>query len=372
MQIHSKIQSFKTLSASGQTYTTDSREKANLLNVFFHSVFNPYDIKPPDSILKPSQSSVNELSEIELSEEEVVAALRNINPNKASGPDGIPGRLLKELVNEIAPSLHKLFNLSLSLGVVSTKWKFANGTPVYKREDPIFECNYRPISLLCVLSKVIERCVFNHCYHHLSSVLYHLQRGFLRKRSTVTQLLEVYHNILNSVAWGKEVDIIYLDLSNAFEKVTHNLLLKKLKSYGISGSVLSGSSWLQSYLKDRHQRMVLDSVYSEWLPIKSGVPQGSILGQLLFLVYVNDIPSYVHSQSSVALFADGTKLFKTINLPDAKKISKPTSATYKNRVSTGGWNSISQNVKYCMYQERNSKRQLNMNWMVINWNVCHV
>ena len=131
-------------------YTTDSQEKANLLNVFFHSVVNPCHIEPPDSFSTPSETSVDVLSEIELSEE-VAAVLRNLDPNKAGGPDGIPGRLLKELANEIAPSLCKFFNQSLSLSVVPNKWKFAKVLPVYKKEDPTLECNYRPISLLCIL-----------------------------------------------------------------------------------------------------------------------------------------------------------------------------------------------------------------------------
>ena len=187
---------------NGQSYTTDSREKANLLNTFFHSVFNPSDIEPPASFPTPSKTLDNQLSEIELIEEEVAAVLRNLDPNKASGPDGIPCRLLKEVAQEIAPSL--------SLGVVPSEWKFANISPVFKKEDPSIESNYRPISLFCVLSKVLERCVFNHCYYHLSPLLYHLQHGFLRGRSTVTQLLEVYHNIIETVASGKEIDIFYL------------------------------------------------------------------------------------------------------------------------------------------------------------------
>jgi hypothetical protein len=145
---------------NGQSYTTDSCEKANLLNAFFHSVFNPSDIEPPVSFPTPSKTLDNQLSEIE---EEVAAVLRNLDPNKASGPDGIPCRLLKEVAREIAPSLCRLFNLSLSLGVVASEWKFANISPVFKKEDPSIESNYRPISLLCVLSKELERCVFNHC-----------------------------------------------------------------------------------------------------------------------------------------------------------------------------------------------------------------
>ncbi len=128
------------------------------------------------------------------------------------------------------------------------------------------------------------------------------------------QLLHVYRNILDSVAPEKEVDIIYLDLSKAFDKVPHNLLLLKLNSYGISGSLLS---WFSSYLTERYQRVVFDGVYSDWLPITSGVPQGSVLGPLPFLIYVNDLLSYTNSQSTIALFADDSKLYRPIDLPDS-------------------------------------------------------
>ena len=220
MAIHLKTQSFKTLNDSViceilhkiASKSKFSKERSNVyyrqsgesqfIECFFHSVFNPSHIKLPNSISTPSQTSVDVLSEIKLSEDEVAAVLRNLDPNKAGGPDGIPRRILKELANEIAPSLGKFFNQSLSLGVVPTKWKFANVTPVYKKDDPTLVCNYRPISLLCILSKVMERCVFNHCYHHLSPFLYHLQHGFLRERSTVTQLLEVYHNISVNLSPG--------------------------------------------------------------------------------------------------------------------------------------------------------------------------
>jgi hypothetical protein len=164
---------------------------------------------------------------------------RNLDPNKASGPDGIPSRILSNVADEIAPSLCILFNMSLSIGVVPAKWKFANSTPVFKKDDPTITSNYRPISLLCVISKVLERCVFNHCYHHFSPSFYQVQQGFLKGKSTTTQLLEVYHDILDSVASGNEVDVIYLDLSKAFDKVHHNLLLLKLKHCGINRSLLS-------------------------------------------------------------------------------------------------------------------------------------
>ena len=129
--------------------------------------------------------------------------------------------------------------MSLALGAVPRKWKEANIPPVFKREDPMLAESYRPISLLCILSKVLERCVYNHCYYHLEPQIFDVQHGFMRGKSRTTQLLEVYHNILDSVANGKQVDAIYLDLSKAFDKVPHYLLLSKLCYLGIRGTVLS-------------------------------------------------------------------------------------------------------------------------------------
>ena len=205
--------------------------------------------------------------------------------------------------------------MSLLLATVPKDWKKANITPVHKKDDPTLPDNYRPISLLCVLSKVFERCILNHCLPHLSEILSNMQYGFQRGRSTETQLLQVYRHILSNLAQGKEFDAIYLDLSRAFDKVPHNLLITKLSSYGISGNLLM---WYHSYLSDRYQRVVLDGVFSSWLPVTSGVPQGYILGPLLFLVFVNDLPDYIGNGSQLhALFADDSKLYRILDTPNS-------------------------------------------------------
>ena len=210
-----------------------------------------------------------------------------------------------------------MFNLLLSLGKFPDQWKLANVCPVHKSDDPTLSKSYQPISLLCIASKCLERCVFNHCYTLISPQLYHLQYGILRGRSTVTQLLQVYHKVIEALAKGKVIDIAYLDFAKAFDKVPHCALLNKLSKFGISGQLIN---WFQSYLSDRYQRVELQGTYSDWLQVLSNVPQGSILGPLMFLVYIDNIPQCITHDSKVAtcIFADDSKLFKIIKKPSDK------------------------------------------------------
>ena len=345
------------------SYTTDNVEIANILNTFFHSVFNPKDSESFTTPPLPLTSTTAELSSIQLTEIEVVGVLRNLNSRKACGPDNIPNRLLIELADVIAPSLCDVFNMSLALGVVPLQWKMANITPVHKREDPMLATNYRPISLLCTLSKVLERCVHNHSYQHLEPHMYHMQHGFIRGKSTTTQLLEVYHKILQSIASGNEVDAIYLDFSKAFDKVPHRLLLTKLETLGITGSLLS---WFESYLTDRQQRVVINGVCLEWLPVTSGVPQGSILGPLLFLVYCNDIPMCIEENSTLALFADDSKLYRTLSSPTSSA-SLQHDLCNITRWTTN--NQMELNVVKCKAMHISRKRTSTQTQYVINENI---
>ena len=155
---------------------------------------------------------------------EVAKVLNNIDPAKAPGPDNISGRLLKETAPEISVSLCRPFNLSLSLGEFPDQWKPEHVCPVFKKDDPALAKNYRQISSLSILSKSFERCVFNHCYLHILPRLCHLQHGFLSGRSTVTQLVQVNHEVM-----------VYLDFAKAFDKVPHSTVINKLSRFCISG-----------------------------------------------------------------------------------------------------------------------------------------
>ena len=161
--------------------------------------------------------------------------MNNIDPAKAPGLDNISGRLLKETAPEISVSLCRLFNLSLSLGEFPDQWKLEHVCPVFKKDDPALAKNYCQISSLSIWSKSFERCVFNHCYLHILPRLCHLQHGFLRGRSTVTQLVQVNHEVINAFVEGKEIYVVYLDFAKAFDKVHHSTVINKLSRFCISG-----------------------------------------------------------------------------------------------------------------------------------------
>ena len=185
--------------------------------------------------------------------------------------------------------------------------------PIFKKGDKSLAANYRPISLTCILCKVLEHILESNIVKHLDGqgILYDLKHGFREKRSCETQLIMLIEDLARSASVGKQTDIILLDFSKAFDKVNHSKLLWKLHQYGIRGHVLD---WVRAFLGSRSQRVVIDGEESESIPVTSGVPQGSVLGPILFLIYINDLPNEVCSQ--VRLFADDRALYLTLESED--------------------------------------------------------
>ena len=192
-------------------------------------------------------------------------------------------------------------------------WKSANVVPVYKKGDKTNTTNYRPISLISCIGKVFEKCVFKHLHNYIvfNKKLSPLQSGFTPGDSAVFQLVDLCHTFSKAVDDGKEVRVIFCDISKAFDRVWHRGLLFKLRRMGIGGNLLG---WFKSYLENRTQRVALEGCYSGYTNINAGVPQGSILGPLLFLIYINDIVREIGS--NIRLFADDTSLHFIVEKPE--------------------------------------------------------
>ena len=260
------------------------------------------------------------ISDLTFNESTVLAALKAQEVGKATGPDEIPAKLLKEIASVIAPSLCKIFNKSLQLGSLPSDWKLAYVLPVHKKGAKGHVENYRPISLFPIVSKVFQRCVLNSIMDHLYHVSSINQHGFCTGRSCVNNLLEAFDHIGSLLDSGSHVDTIYLDMSRAFVKISHRRLARKLIQAGLGGKLLN---WFCSYLSGRRQRVTVLGATSEDLPVTSGVPQGSILGPALFLLYVNELPEVISSSSRVSMFADDRKIFGEIKtLGDASSLQE--------------------------------------------------
>ncbi len=255
-----------------------------------------------------------------ISVSEVSAHLQHLNVWKATGLDRVCHRLLKACARGIATPLCHIVNLSLSSGSFPSAWKRAVIKPLFKnknnRSDPK---SYRPVALLSCLSKVVESFVrkqlLRHCFSH--SLIPDEQFGFMPKRSVVWQLLAVLDDWDQALDRGDRVHACFLDVSKAFDRVDHGLLLLKLSSIGLKGTELA---WFESYLRDRSICTEVDGSFSDFQPISSGVPQGSVLGPLLFIIYFNDLPSAASSSCSCALFADDTLLYD----PRCKATASPS------------------------------------------------
>ena len=250
--------------------------------------------------------------------EDVEKILRCIKVNKATGPDGLSPRLLRLTAPAIAKSLATVFNASLERGEIPNDWKVANVSPVFKAGDKGSMSNYRPISVLPEIAKLFEKLVHQQLYAYLQehNILHPAQSGFRPGHCTQDVVVASVDDWRRGLDNNHVVGAVLVDLSRAFDSISHDLLLCKMDLYGIRGKA---KQWFHSYLSDRKQRVVVDGEVSPWSTIRMGVPQGSILGPLLFTLFINDLPSVLQSTKTM-LYADDTTIYHSC--PDPQQLQE--------------------------------------------------
>ena len=316
-KVQSKVGPLKD--SSGNVCTDDAIQ-AGLLNDKFVESFTREDLSSlPTPIQKFDPASGPPLSSIHVEVETVAGKINCLNPNKACGPDGIRARTLRELSAELSEPIAMIFNKCLSERVVPNDWKLSNVTGIFKKGDKTDPGNYRPISLTCLICRILESILRDAILLHLQeyNLIAKSQHGFWPHRSTVTNLLEFLEVITKLVDEGHDVDIVFLDFSKAFDKVPHARLLSKVRAHGIVDAV---ADWIEEWLRGRKQRVVLNGKESDWADVLSGVPQGSVLGPILFLIYINDIDDAIDCVSTlIKKFADDTKIASIVDTEEQRK-----------------------------------------------------
>lgn len=306
------------LQKDNEELTASDQETADLLGCYFASMFT----------LEHDEDMPNEDSNdfgwddrvVDLSTEAVLKKLQGLSPDKAPGPDKMHPLLLKECAVAVAEPLSLIYRRSFTEGVLPTDWKSAAVVPIFKKGTRTDRANYRPISLTPVCCKVMESLIKDKLLHFLEEhdTISSEQHGFMHGRSCLTNLLEALESWTTALDEGWGIDIIYLDYRKAFDSVPPKRLIKRLQACGLSGNLLK---WIESFVTGRKMRVTIRGFFSEWIQVLSGVPQGSVLGPLLFLLFVNELPNWI--VTNMKMFADDTKLWTTVtSISDSQQLQQ--------------------------------------------------
>ena len=332
---------------------SDNKGMANLLNDYFTSVFNVDD--PTQPLPDIEQLNYNEqLNDINITVRDVERQIDKLKKGKAPGPDGITTSILKKLKSSVVKPLQLIFQLSIQTGVVPSDWKSAKVVPIFKSGARGKPSNQRPVSLTSTVSKLQEGIIREKVMDHLNNnnLLKASQHGFMENRSCQTNLIEFVDKISEMLDEGKPVDVVYLDFSKAFDKISHAKLLKKLEAHGICGKV---KNWIKNWLIGRSQFVSVNGSSSDVKNVTSSVPQGSVLGPILFIVYNNDMDDIATLIDLLRKFADDTKCAKSVqNSADAQILQ----LCLDQLVEWGNKWSMEFNVKKCkvMHFGRNNEK----------------
>ena len=289
------------------TYRSVPKEKCDLFNEYFFDQFSG-----ASNYGVPIDWLNDDAFDIDFAPSKVERLLRKVNSNKACGPDGIHGKILKNCATSLSIPLSLLFSLSYNTGSIPNEWKMANVVPVHKKGSKDNVENYRPISLTSLVMKTLERIIKEELLIRITPLLDSRQHGFLSAKSCTTNMVNFSDSVVLSINDCKTfgTDVVYFDFSKAFDSVNHDLILLKLKYYfGIEGRLLK---FIENYLSGRNQCVVMDNAKSSYKPVLSGVPQGSILGPIFFVMFINDLPACLSQGTSIALYADDTKIWRPI------------------------------------------------------------